>query len=56
LKLYVAVPVNDKDFDYASIAKVSDGVILMNYDQHYPGGDPVPSPARIGSSRTCRTH
>ena len=40
LKLYVAVPVNDKDFDYASVAKVSDGVILMNYDQHYPGGDP----------------
>jgi cellulose synthase/poly-beta-1,6-N-acetylglucosamine synthase-like glycosyltransferase/spore germination protein YaaH/peptidoglycan/xylan/chitin deacetylase (PgdA/CDA1 family) len=39
LKLYVAVPVNDKDFDYASVAKVSDGVILMNYDQHYPGGD-----------------
>jgi len=40
LKLYVAVPVNDKDFDYAGVAKVSDGVILMNYDQHYPGGDP----------------
>jgi cellulose synthase/poly-beta-1,6-N-acetylglucosamine synthase-like glycosyltransferase/spore germination protein YaaH/peptidoglycan/xylan/chitin deacetylase (PgdA/CDA1 family) len=40
LKLYVAVPVNDKDFDYAAVAKVSDGVILMNYDQHYPGGDP----------------
>jgi peptidoglycan-N-acetylglucosamine deacetylase len=40
MKLYVAVPVNDKDFDYASIAGVSDGVILMNYDQHYPGGDP----------------
>ena len=39
LKLYVAVPVNDKDFDYAAVAKVSDGVILMNYDQHYPGGD-----------------
>ncbi len=40
MKLYVAVPVNDKDFDYASIAAVSDGLILMNYDQHYPGGDP----------------
>jgi cellulose synthase/poly-beta-1,6-N-acetylglucosamine synthase-like glycosyltransferase/spore germination protein YaaH/peptidoglycan/xylan/chitin deacetylase (PgdA/CDA1 family) len=39
MKLYVAVPVNDKDFDYASIAKISDGLILMNYDQHYPGGD-----------------
>jgi len=42
LKLYIAVPVNDKTFDYAGIANVSDGLILMNYDQHYPGGDPGP--------------
>ena len=42
LKLYVAVPVNDKTFDYAGIAKISDGLILMNYDQHYPGGEPGP--------------
>jgi cellulose synthase/poly-beta-1,6-N-acetylglucosamine synthase-like glycosyltransferase/peptidoglycan/xylan/chitin deacetylase (PgdA/CDA1 family)/spore germination protein YaaH len=40
MKLFVAVPVNDKDFDYAAIASVSDGLILMNYDQHYPGGEP----------------
>jgi peptidoglycan-N-acetylglucosamine deacetylase len=40
LKLYIAVPVNDKTFDYSAIAKISDGLILMNYDQHYPGGDP----------------
>ena len=40
LKLYVAVPVNDKEFDYKSIAAVSDGLILMNYDQHYPGSNP----------------
>jgi cellulose synthase/poly-beta-1,6-N-acetylglucosamine synthase-like glycosyltransferase/peptidoglycan/xylan/chitin deacetylase (PgdA/CDA1 family) len=40
MKLYVAVPVNDKTFDYADIAKISDGLILMNYDQHYPGGEP----------------
>ncbi len=40
LKLYIAVPVNDKDFDYSGIAKISDGLILMNYDQHYPGGMP----------------
>ncbi len=40
LKLYIAVPVNDKEFDYKNIAAVSDGLILMNYDQHYPGGDP----------------
>ena len=42
MKLYIAVPVNDKTFDYPGIAKVSDGLILMNYDQHYPGGDPGP--------------
>jgi peptidoglycan-N-acetylglucosamine deacetylase len=40
LKLYIAVPVNDRTFDYAGISKISDGLILMNYDQHYPGGDP----------------
>ncbi len=39
LKLYVAVAVNDKS-DYAALAQVSDGLILMNYDQHYPGGAP----------------
>ncbi len=42
LKLYIAVPVNDKTFDYAGIAGLSDGLILMNYDQHYPGGEPGP--------------
>jgi len=42
LKLYIAVPVNDRTFDYAGIAAISDGLILMNYDQHYPGGDPGP--------------
>jgi peptidoglycan-N-acetylglucosamine deacetylase len=40
LKLYIAVPVNDRQFDYAAIAKSSDGLILMNYDEHYPGGMP----------------
>ncbi len=38
LKLYVALPVQNNDFDYAYIASQVDGVILMNYDQHYPGG------------------
>jgi cellulose synthase/poly-beta-1,6-N-acetylglucosamine synthase-like glycosyltransferase/spore germination protein YaaH/peptidoglycan/xylan/chitin deacetylase (PgdA/CDA1 family) len=40
LKLYIAVPVNDKDFDYTSVAANADGIILMNYDEHYPGGAP----------------
>jgi cellulose synthase/poly-beta-1,6-N-acetylglucosamine synthase-like glycosyltransferase/peptidoglycan/xylan/chitin deacetylase (PgdA/CDA1 family) len=40
LKLFIAVPVNDRQFDYSAIAHLSDGLILMNYDQHYPGGMP----------------
>ncbi|HEY4899275.1 MAG TPA: glycosyltransferase [Terriglobales bacterium] len=40
LKLYIAVPVNDKQFDYSAVAQSADGIILMNYDQHYPGGTP----------------
>jgi cellulose synthase/poly-beta-1,6-N-acetylglucosamine synthase-like glycosyltransferase/spore germination protein YaaH/peptidoglycan/xylan/chitin deacetylase (PgdA/CDA1 family) len=39
-KLYVSVPLNNPDYDYPYIAKQADGLILMNYDQHYPGGAP----------------
>ena len=42
LKLYIAVPVNDKQFDYSGISQFADGLILMNYDEHYPGGMPGP--------------
>ena len=42
LKLFVSVPANNPDFDYQLIAKSADGLILMNYDQHYPGGEPGP--------------
>jgi len=42
MKLHVAVPVNDDDFDYAYLAANSDGLILMNYDEHFQGGDPGP--------------
>src|SRR5215475_6233249 len=34
LKLYVSVPARDRDFDYAAIAALTDGVVLMNYDEH----------------------
>src|SRR5271169_6649136 len=30
LKLYIAVPVNDRDFDYVNVARNADGVILMD--------------------------
>lgn len=42
LKLYVNVPVNDKDYDYAKLAASADGLILMNYDEHQSGGTPGP--------------
>jgi peptidoglycan-N-acetylglucosamine deacetylase len=37
MKLYVAVPPHNDEFDYPSIAAAADGVVLMNYDEHYPG-------------------
>ncbi|MCU1286353.1 MAG: polysaccharide deacetylase [Acidobacteriales bacterium] len=40
LKLYVNVPVDDKDFDYKFLAANSDGLVLMNYDEHQSGGGP----------------
>ncbi|MGI9103146.1 MAG: glycosyltransferase [Terriglobales bacterium] len=42
MKLHIAVPVGDDDFDYTWLAQHSDGLILMNYDQHFQGGDPGP--------------
>ena len=40
LKLYIAVPVNDKTSTMPPSRKSPTDSILMNYDQHYPGGDP----------------
>src|SRR4051812_40580669 len=40
MKLYVAVPADNEDFDYRYIAATSDGAIVMNYDQHFPEGAP----------------
>jgi peptidoglycan-N-acetylglucosamine deacetylase len=34
LKLYINVPADDDDFNYKYLAQVSDGLILMNYDEH----------------------
>src|SRR5579863_6021257 len=38
MKLYVAVPPHSNEYDYPAIASAADGVVLMNYDEHYPGG------------------
>ena len=37
MKLYVAVPPHNDEYDYGSISAAADGVVLMNYDEHYPG-------------------
>jgi cellulose synthase/poly-beta-1,6-N-acetylglucosamine synthase-like glycosyltransferase/peptidoglycan/xylan/chitin deacetylase (PgdA/CDA1 family)/spore germination protein YaaH len=42
LKLYVSVPARDRDFDYAAIAALTDGVVLMNYDEHESENEPGP--------------
>ena len=44
MKLYVSVPAGNGDFDYRSVANAADGVVLMNYDEHYsgPGGTAGP--------------
>ncbi len=42
MKLYVSVQVRNSDFDYAAISAAVDGVVIMNYDEHFPGGKPGP--------------
>ena len=42
LKLYASVQVRNVDYDYAAISAAVDGVVIMNYDEHYPGGAPGP--------------
>jgi cellulose synthase/poly-beta-1,6-N-acetylglucosamine synthase-like glycosyltransferase/peptidoglycan/xylan/chitin deacetylase (PgdA/CDA1 family)/spore germination protein YaaH len=42
LKLYVSVQSRNTDFNYPAVAARVDGVVVMNYDEHYPGGTPGP--------------
>jgi len=42
LRLYVNVPVATSDDDFRQIGANSDGLILMNYDQHQTTSDPGP--------------
>ena len=42
MKLYVSVPPHNEDFNYPAVASRVDGVVLMNYDEHYPEGTPGP--------------
>src|ERR1035441_8758888 len=42
MKLYVSVQVRNQDYDYKAIASAVDGVVIMNYDEYFPGGTPGP--------------
>jgi len=42
MKLYVSVPPHNEDFNYPAVGQLVDGVVLMNYDEHFPGADPGP--------------
>ncbi len=42
LRLYINVPVDDDDWDFKFYAAHTDGIILMDYDQHEPASKPGP--------------
>ena len=42
LKLMVALPARDDDYDYAFFGRETDAIILMNYDQHWLTSPPGP--------------
>jgi len=42
LRLYVNVPVGDTEWDLKSYAEHSDGLLLMNYDEHETDSEPGP--------------
>ena len=44
MKLYVSVPAGNSDFDYRSVANAADGVVVMNYDEHYAGAGGMAGP------------
>ena len=42
LRLYINVPVGNTNFDFGFLAAHSDGLVLMNYDEHQDGTVPGP--------------
>jgi len=42
MKLYVSVYAHNPNWNYRGIAGAADGIVVMNYDEHYPGGEPGP--------------
>jgi cellulose synthase/poly-beta-1,6-N-acetylglucosamine synthase-like glycosyltransferase/peptidoglycan/xylan/chitin deacetylase (PgdA/CDA1 family)/spore germination protein YaaH len=37
MKLYISVPAGNSEFDYRAVSNAADGVVIMNYDEHYAG-------------------
>jgi peptidoglycan-N-acetylglucosamine deacetylase len=54
LKLYVAAPASDQDYPYESVASNTDGMIVMNYDQHSPESPPGPVAAQDWFTRNLQ--
>jgi spore germination protein YaaH len=46
LKLMVALPARDEEYDYGFIGKQCDALVLMNYDQHWLTSEPGPIAAQ----------
>jgi len=46
LKLMIALPARDDSYDYQFFGKVTDAIILMNYDQHWLTSPPGPIAAQ----------
>ena len=46
LKLMVALPARDNDYDYSFFGKQCDAILLMNYDQHWLTSPPGPIAAQ----------
>jgi peptidoglycan-N-acetylglucosamine deacetylase len=42
MKLYVFIPPRNPEYNYQAVAAAADGVVLMNYDEHYPGAKSGP--------------
>jgi cellulose synthase/poly-beta-1,6-N-acetylglucosamine synthase-like glycosyltransferase/spore germination protein YaaH/peptidoglycan/xylan/chitin deacetylase (PgdA/CDA1 family) len=42
MNLYVSVYAHNTTWNYRGIAAVADGIVVMNYDEHYPEGPPGP--------------
>jgi cellulose synthase/poly-beta-1,6-N-acetylglucosamine synthase-like glycosyltransferase/peptidoglycan/xylan/chitin deacetylase (PgdA/CDA1 family)/spore germination protein YaaH len=46
LKLMVALPARDEEYDYGFFGKTCDAIVLMNYDQHWLTSSPGPIAAQ----------